>query len=128
MPAFRRLHRRLRAVLTTGAVALPVLACEDLAVNPLRVFSVEIEPETATVSVGESRVLEAHLFDAAGRALTGYDVAWGTNRPDIVFIGENGRVTGIRAGYATITAVAGGTAGEANMTVLARSRPARPAP
>lgn len=108
---------KLRRMLTLAAAALSsglVLACEDSeptavalddpSAEELRQFrwSVTAEPESLTLVRGESGMLTAVVRDRWGRERD-VDVDW-TSADSIVKVEENGAVTALDSGLATVTA------------------------
>ncbi len=85
------------------------------------VASVLVSPSPASVVVGRTVQLTAQPRDADGNALTGRDVTWSSNDPDIAKVDGNGLVTGVSLGTAVITATSGGRSGSSAVTV--RSAP-----
>lgn len=75
---------------------------------------VTVTPETASVEVGETVQLEASVEPAD----TGFEITWTSDNPDVASVDENGLVTGIANGYATISAKAGGKTGSCSITVI----------
>lgn len=108
--------RRLSTLLVFFAIA----ACGGSSTAPTppqtAVASVIISPTTASVQVGQSVPLAATALDASGGPLTGRTVVWSSN-PQSVATVENGVVTGVSEGVATITATSEGKSGTAQVTV-----------
>lgn len=75
---------------------------------------VTVTPETASVEVGETVQLEASVEPAD----TGFEITWTSDNPDVASVDENGLVTGVANGYATISAKAGGKTGSCSITVI----------
>lgn len=75
---------------------------------------VTVTPETASVEVGETVQLEASVEPAD----TGFEITWTSDNPDVAYVDENGLVTGVANGYATISAKAGGKTGSCSITVI----------
>jgi len=88
-------------VITARSVSDPrVQASTSVTVAPPR--SVVISPSTMAIGRAESRSLTAQLFVDPGVSTA---VTWRTNRPLIATVTQQGLVTGISDGDATITAV-----------------------
>lgn len=79
--------------------------------------TVVIEPAAVELAVDGTRQLTARMSAAAGAA---GDVTWFSSAPEIVMVGRtDGRLTALRPGTATITALINGVAGFAQVTVPA---------
>jgi uncharacterized protein YjdB len=73
---------------------------------------------TSPISVGQSTTAVATLRDAANNVLTDRTVTWSSSNTAIATVNATtGVVTGVAVGSATITALAGGVSGTANVTV-----------
>ena len=92
----------------------------SLTVTPAPVASVDVTPAPASVIVGSTLQLTATPKDAAGNALTGRTVTWGTSNATLATVDANGLVTGNAAGGpVTITATSEGKSGSSAVTVNA---------
>ncbi len=92
----------------------------SLTVTPAPVASVDVTPTPASVIVGTTLQLTATPKDAAGNALTGRTVTWGTSNATLATVDANGLVTGNAAGGpVTITATSEGKSGSSAVTVNA---------
>jgi surface protein len=87
------------------------------------VATVQVTPATAEVAVGGETQLAAVLRDAASQVITGPAVYWTSSAEGVATVDGTGRVTGVSAGVATITAKSQGKSGTAQVTVV----PAAPA-
>ena len=97
------------------------LSCDDGRpdlTGPSRVASLVVQPFTASLEVGETLRLTPVIRDSNGTTLTAYPVTWTTSDPAVAGITSAGRVTALRSGSATITAVADGESATANIVVL----------
>jgi uncharacterized protein YjdB len=92
----------------TGATAAAALA---------PVASVTVAPASASVTTGQTVQLTATPRDAAGNALTGRVVTWSSNNTSVATVNTSGRITGVAAGSATITATSEGKSGTSAITV-----------
>lgn len=84
------------------------------------VAMVDVDPPTASLSVGDTIRLTAVARTAEGEPVTGVAVAWSTQTADLASVvgaGAKGRVTVLGAGTAVITASAGGKTGRAEIVV-----------
>lgn len=89
-----------------------------ITVAPVPVASVAVSPATATVTVGIPQQFSAIARDAAGNALTGRAVTWGSGNTGIATVSATGLVTGVSSGTVTITATVEGRTGTATIAVL----------
>lgn len=82
----------------------------------IAIESVTLDKETATVEEGETVELTATVMpsDATDKTVT-----WSSSDDKIATV-ENGKVTAVKAGEATITATAGGKSAECKITVTAK--------
>ena len=81
------------------------------------VASVSVAPAPASVLVGQTVQLSATPKDAAGNALSGRIVTWGSSNTTTATVSSGGLVTGMGAGSATITATSETKAGTSGVTV-----------
>src|SRR2546429_973258 len=88
---------------------------------PAPVASVTVSPATTSGQVGGTVQLAAVTKDSAGNPLTGRSVTWASSAPGLAIVSATGRVTGVAAGAATITAMSEGKSGTAALTVAAAS-------
>lgn len=78
-------------------------------VEPMPVDSVAIVPDTTTIGLGASRLLEAVTYDSLGRVLTGRVIRWTGADPSVVTVDSvTGRATAVGGGYTTVTATSEG--------------------
>jgi uncharacterized protein YjdB len=80
------------------------------------VASVEVTPTAILLAVGQSRALTAITRDAAGRVLTGREVTWTVDAPN-VSVNSNGVILGVSHGYATVIASSEGKTFGVGVTV-----------
>jgi uncharacterized protein YjdB len=94
---------------TVTATAGTKTAASRVFVTPEPVAAVRIEPEstTQTVQVSNSLTLTAVCLNATGSVLPGRTVTWTSSNPTIVSV-DDGTVTGLKTGSATITATCEG--------------------
>jgi Big-like domain-containing protein len=111
---FRSIGSRILA----PGVFLTVAACEQPApAPPVPVSSVDVNPPSARVSLGQIILLTATPKDAAGNPLTGRTVTWATTDAQVATV-IGGLVTAVGGGSATITATSEGENGSAALTVF----------
>ena len=106
---------------------LTVVACDRAQVLVARalasVHSVEVNPVTATVVVGQAVQLTALPRDAGRRPLPGREVRWSSADPLIATVDDSGLVTTLAAGEAAITATSDGSSGTSTVTVTSERVP-----
>lgn len=89
---------------------------------PGTVAVVEIDPPTASLSVGDTIRLTAVARDGNGKPVTGVTVSWAAQTSalaSVIGAGAQARVTLLGAGTAIVTASAGGKTGRAEIDVEA---------
>jgi trimeric autotransporter adhesin len=91
----------------------------QLTVSLVPVAAVEVAPATASIAEGATVRLTATAKDANGSPLAGRPSTWSTSNANVARVNSTGRVTGIGAGSATITATIEGIKGTATVTVTA---------
>lgn len=84
------------------------------------VESVTLEPTTAEVEAGKTVALTATVTPDTATDKT---VTWTSDEPEVATVDENGTVTGVAAGTATITATAGEKSATCKVTVTAAEVP-----
>ena len=103
--------------MSTGFAAL--FAVVAMQVAPA---AVEITPERAEIEVAGSAQLSVRATDGAGRVLGNASVRWISSTPELASVDESGRVVGLNAGMAKITAVVEGR--PTSVSVVIRELPA----
>jgi uncharacterized protein YjdB len=83
------------------------------------VTSVAVTLNAPSVVAGQSTQANAVLKDASNNVLTGRTIAWSSSDINVATVNATGLVTAIKAGSATITAVAEGRTGTAGLTITA---------
>lgn len=81
--------------------------------------SVDVEPATADLPLGETLQLTATVLDGLGNPLPGTAVEWASLDEDVASVSAEGLVRGLANGTATIRASAGDATGEATIAVVA---------
>lgn len=109
--------------LTCGCVSPDATA---VVVSP-QVAQVVVSPSQATLAVGGATTLQATALDQGGNAIPGAVFQWASQSPAVAAVDAVGRVSGLSAGTATITASTGGLAGAASVTVTAGTDTTPPA-
>ena len=106
---------RKRALIPALAVAASA-ACAG--VGPLDPTAIELRVTAENVvldAIGAQSQLALELPD--GMSMVGLETAWRSSAPDVVSVDENGRVTAVRSGLATITAETAGLTASTLITV-----------
>lgn len=85
---------------------------------------VRISPDSAVLFLERSETFTAKAYDAAGAELSGRTVRWASSDANIVSVTQEGVVTAVASGSATISATVDGTS--ASGTVRARENPVKP--
>jgi uncharacterized protein YjdB len=83
------------------------------------VSSVVVTPDAATLTVGESKQLDAKTYDAGGSELSGRTITWSSSNEDVASVSSTGKVLAVAPGSATITATSEGKSDKATITVVA---------
>lgn len=100
--------------------ALVAAACfEGFSIGPERVVSVSIDQSSLAILVGQTVQLNAAARDENGVAFEGPEAVWTSSDLDVVIVSEEGRVTGVSVGTATVTAEMEGLEASASITVSA---------
>lgn len=105
-------------LLVAGAALLVSCGKDSTGVPLGGVASVQVSPAADTVYIGSSTSLTATPEDADGNALSGREIFWHSEHPDIAVVTNEGAVTGVVPGEVRIAASVEGVAGYSNVTVL----------
>jgi beta-lactamase superfamily II metal-dependent hydrolase len=99
-----------------------VLACDNEVTEvpdpPPPVASIDLVPLAATIQSGLGLTLQATLRDASGNPLSGRAIAWSSSNEAVATTSQQGLVTALVAGEATISATSEGKAGTSHITVV----------
>lgn len=97
---------------------LAVLAAAALAACGPSVKKVAVDPPVASLDQkGATAVFKAVARDDKDRPVEGAKVAWSSSAPLVASVDENGKVTALKSGEATITAAVGEVKGAAKALV-----------
>ena len=88
------------------------------------VTSVTVLPATDTLSVGNTLQLTAEATDANGNPVVDAEFSWESGDAAVATVDEDGLVTAVGSGTATITATAGELSASTALTVVNRDREA----
>ncbi len=100
---------------STPNVGVPIV--NPVPVIPASVASVRVEASSDTLVEDESTQFTAVVTDGPGNELTGRPITWTSSNSDVAQVSSTGTVTGISAGFASITATADGVSGTVNIEV-----------
>jgi uncharacterized protein YjdB len=92
-------------------------ATATVTVRAVPVAAVRVTPDNTSVGVGGTVRLGAVVTDAAGNTLAGRAVSFSSNNSGVARVADDGTVTGVSAGTATITATSEGVNGTATVRV-----------
>lgn len=95
----------------------------ESAFDPEVVASVQLATMDASLAVGGSTQLAAVALNATGAAISGRTISWRVSSGTAVSVSDNGLVTGVSPGTATVQATADGISGSMEMTVRAAVAP-----
>jgi uncharacterized protein YjdB len=104
---------------TISATVDTVTGTATVVVTPIPVASVEVVPPSDSVAPGSTVQLTATTRDAKGNALGGRAISWSTSDATIATVDQNGLVSGVSPGLATITATSESKSGSAAIKVTA---------
>ncbi|HJP55486.1 MAG TPA: Ig-like domain-containing protein [Gemmatimonadales bacterium] len=99
-------------VMLPGAAA----ACGG-ATEPTLPAAVIVTPASDTLLPGAERQLSARIVSDAGDTTDAAGVVWSSSNPDIAWVSPDGKVTGVRLGTVTITALVSDAQGRAEVRV-----------
>jgi uncharacterized protein YjdB len=88
-----------------------------IAVSGIPVGSVKLSPATLQLAIGATTQLSVALTDRAGHDISERRLTWTSSDAKVATVTDDGSVTGVAPGTATITAAADGRTGTATVTV-----------
>jgi len=100
----------------SSATLVVLLACQDDAAS-LRTVTEVLVPPGIRLFIDEEFQLQASPRDKEGGVMYGVGCSWSSSDPTVAPVAEDGTVTGISAGLATITATCDGVGGSAQVEV-----------
>ncbi|MGQ0537390.1 MAG: beta strand repeat-containing protein, partial [Gemmatimonadaceae bacterium] len=86
-------------------------------VTPVPVASISITPNQASLRVSQRVALTAQAFDAQGRPLANRRFTWLTGAPSVATVNQQGEVTAVGLGTASVFAATEGISAGATITV-----------
>jgi uncharacterized protein YjdB len=104
---------------TISATADGVTGQASFATAAVTAASVAITPNAPSVQAGQYTELTATAYDAAGAALANRVPTWSSSNPAIATVSGTGRLTGVAAGTANITATVDGKSATVGVAVTA---------
>ena len=110
---------------TIPDTAAGVTQHDQVAIATESVVAVSLDPASLALMSGESAGLAAHATGTSGRVLE-RPVEWRSNAPLVATVTAAGKVAAVGPGVAIISAVVGGRAGSAAVTVTAAPSDAPP--
>ena len=125
MPRLLRIASRLSIV---GAITcLTACSPSDGSIlvpgfGPGAIVTVVVSPSSASVEVGLTLQMSATLLDGIGREVPG-SASWTSSDSNVASVTDEGLVTGVAEGAATITAAAGTISRDATVTVVTPNPP-----
>lgn len=119
----QRLHRSPlapRLVLALAAAGVVVAACGESVTQITLddVAELRMSVDSALVGIGRAVPVQAYVLDADGTLLSGQDVEWRSSAATIASVDEDGVVTGVALGTASIVASLGTRSDTTFVTVL----------
>ena len=102
-----------------ASVPVSVKAAPPTQQAPVAIAALRVQPETATVRIGQESVLSAKTLDARGNELSGRTVNWRSSDSSVVTVSQAGRLVGRGPGTARVVAQSEGQSGIAMITVPA---------
>jgi hypothetical protein len=104
------------AMIVAAAVGCGQADTINAVINQVITF-LTVSPGTASIVQGDSLQMNAAAADAGGNPITNASISWSTSAPSIAAVDTRGRVRGVAAGAAVISAAAGGVTASAALTV-----------
>ncbi len=106
---------------TVIATAGPVADTADVMVVVVTVDSVDVSPDSLSLSVGGIGNVSARFFDAAGTEILGPTATWASTDTDVATVTSTGVVTGVAPGTAWVRGTEDNGADSTHVTVIAVS-------
>ncbi|HSK20246.1 MAG TPA: Ig-like domain-containing protein [Longimicrobiales bacterium] len=96
-------------------------ACSDVEIVTVEIASIELDPPSASILLGDSVRIQARVLDQYNNLLSGRDIEWSSSDPARASVDPTGLVRGMAPGHAMLTAASGPWQATAEVTV---NRPA----
>lgn len=116
--ALRGDARKLRAGASLLAVVLVLGSCGDSGSSGPDFATIDLEPNSLTITAGDNGVLTARLLDASGNVLDPQAVFWSSQDTAIATVSQSGVVTAVAPGSVQIAASRNGLSGTATVAVV----------
>lgn len=98
--------------------ALVLVAClSESSVTPIAVSRIELATDRDTITQGQTVRVEARAYDADNKLLESILPSWSTSASDVAVV-NNGYVTGMSPGSATIRAISGSVSASVDFVVI----------
>ena len=114
----RVLQSPSRQIAASLLLGVALAGCKSSSEPSVVVGSVVVSPTPATRVPGETVQLTALAKSPTGTDLAGVSFSWSSSSTSVATVDDNGLVTAMSLGQATITAEAGGKQGTASVTVV----------
>ena len=120
MPIRRSLRNERRPVIVAVAcvAAMALLSSCRGATAPIRSVKVEVDPDTASLDVGQHLTLQATVTGSDGKTIE-VPVYWSTQDSGVATVSTDGVVSAQAAGVVEVAASSNGVNGSATITVMA---------
>ncbi len=125
MPRVPRIAFRISAVIAVTALTACSPSENSILVpgfGPAAAVAIIVSPSSASVEVGVTLQMTGTLVDGLGREVPG-GVDWASSSNSVATVNEDGLVTGVAVGVATITASAGTLSRGVNVAVIDSNSP-----
>ena len=112
------MKKRTRALLLvpTMLVVVGFASCPGFFI-PETITSLQVNPSSASVGVGQTVQLSATGVNNDGTPANVPNVNWASSNSQVATVNSTGMVTGVTTGNVTITASSGGTSGSSSISV-----------
>ena len=104
----------------TASVVVTVRAAPAVSSSPVeapRATSLELEPGSGSLAVGDALPLAATVLDQRGRPMRGVTVRWSSSNAEVVTVSAAGVVRAVTEGSATVVAQHAGLSARTTLTV-----------
>jgi hypothetical protein len=93
-------------------------SCEKVTVVTATVASVQLTPPEASLIEGDSVQLSVVITDSQGNRLSGREIIWSTDEPEVAAVDGSGMVVGLREGVTAVRAFVETASASSAVTVL----------
>lgn len=88
---------------------------------PVEITEVTVEPAQFSLHPGERRALTATVYDETGETVDGLDLSWESDDESVATVDDDGTVTGVDEGSATVTVSVAELSDTAEVTVFEKT-------